>query len=84
MEISNYNFTDSQKEGCAVTTMRDTVGILAQREGISYEDALLHFASSRAYKALFDFNTGIWKESSEYLLNLYDYCTSTTLLSNTL
>ncbi len=42
----------------------------------SYEEALLRFTSSRAYEALFDFDTEIWKEGSDYLLRLYDYCTS--------
>ena len=42
----------------------------------SYEEALLRFTNSRAYEALFDFDTEIWKEGSDYLLNLYDYCTS--------
>lgn len=42
----------------------------------SYEEALLRFTSSRAYEALFDFDTEIWKEGSDYLLSLYSYCTS--------
>ena len=42
----------------------------------SYEEALLRFTSSRAYEALFDFDTEIWKEGSDYLLSLYDYCAS--------
>lgn len=76
METLNYNFTDSQKESCAVTAMRDAVATLSVRDGIPYEDALLLFSSSRVYNALFDFDTEIWKESSDYLLNLYDYCCS--------
>ena len=48
--------------------------MLAAREKIPYEEALLRFTSSRAYEALFDFDTEIWKEGSDYLLNLYDYC----------
>lgn len=28
METSNYNFTDPQKESCAVNLMRDTIEIL--------------------------------------------------------
>ena len=32
----------------------------------------IYFMSSNIYEALFDFDTGIWKESSEYLLDLYD------------
>ena len=50
--------------------------MLAAREKIPYEESLLRFTSSRAYEALFDFDTEIWKEGSDYLLNLYDYCNS--------
>lgn len=74
METFNDNFTDSQKESCAVTAMRDAVISLSAREGIPYEEALLRFTSSRVYDALFDYGTGIWKESPDYLLSLYDYC----------
>ena len=28
------------------------------------------------YETLFDYDTGIWRESPDYLLNLYDYCNS--------
>lgn len=76
METSNYNFTDSQKESCAVSLMRDAVEVLSLRDGITYEDALLRFTSSKVYGALFDYATGVWRESSDYLLNLYDYCNS--------
>lgn len=76
METLNYNFTNSQKESCAVDLMRDTVEALSLREGISYEEALFRFTSSKIYDTLFDYETGVWKESPDYLLNLYDYCNS--------
>lgn len=72
MVTSNANVTIAQKETCAVISMRDAVALLAQEKHISYEDALLLFAGSRIYDALFDFDTGIWKESPEYLLDLYN------------
>lgn len=76
MVMSNYNFTDSQKECCAVDLMRESVEELSLRDHISYEDALLHFTSSKVYDALFDYDTGIWKEGSDYIINLYDHCNS--------
>ena len=76
MEISNYNFTDSPKESYAVSLMRDAIEVLASRDNISYDEALLHFTSSKIYDALFDYDTGFWREGSDYLLNLYDYCNS--------
>ena len=72
MEISNNTVTNSQKETCAVITMRDTAALLAQEKNISYKDALILFAGSNIYDALFDFDTGIWKESPVYLLDLYN------------
>ena len=72
MVISNDNVTLPQKETCAVISMRDAAALLAREKQISYEDALLLFAGSRIYEALFDFDTGIWKESPEYLLDLYN------------
>lgn len=56
--------------------MRDAFISLSTREGITYEEALLRFTSSRVYNALFDYSTEIWKESSDYLLSLYDFCNS--------
>ena len=76
METSSDNFPDSQTESCAVTDMRDAVISLSAREDIPYEEALLRFTSSRVYNALFDYSTEIWKESSDYLLSLYDFCNS--------
>lgn len=72
MVISNDNLTTAQKETCAVISMRDAAALMAREKQISYEDALLLFAGSRIYDALFDFDTGIWKESPEYLLDLYN------------
>ncbi len=72
MVTSNDKMTTDQKETCAVISMRDAVALLAQEKQISYEDALLLFADSRIYDALFDYDTGIWKESPEYLLDLYN------------
>ncbi len=72
MVTSNDKLTTTQKETCAVISMRDTAALMAREKQISYEDALLLFAGSRIYDALFDFDTGIWKESPEYLLDLYN------------
>lgn len=72
MVTSNDKLTTTQKETCAVISMRDAAALMAREKQISYEDALLLFADSRIYDALFDFDTGIWKESPEYLLDLYN------------
>lgn len=76
MAILSSDFTDAQKESCAVEIMRDTVEELSLRDGIPYEEALLCFTKSKIYDALFDYETGIWRESADYILNLFDYCST--------
>lgn len=71
MEMSKNELTEKQKETCAIITMRDTIAALADEEHISYDEAMLKFVSSCVYDALFDFETGIWKESPIYVLELY-------------
>lgn len=71
MAISNDEVTWKQKETCAVISMREAIALLSQEKQISYEEAMILFAGSRIYDALFDFDTGIWKESPGYLLDLY-------------
>lgn len=78
MEMQNNHFSDSQKESCALEIMRDAISELSTRDNISYEEALYLFANSKVYDALFDFETGIWRESADYLLNLYDYCSTSS------
>ena len=69
---SNYSISETQKECCAVIAMREAVGLLAEKENLPYEEALLRFTSSSVYDALFDFETELWKEGPSYLLSLYD------------
>ena len=47
---------------------------LAEKDGITYEQALLRFALSPVYEALFDFETAVWKEGPDYLMSLYAGC----------
>ena len=57
--------------------MRDALGLLAERENVLYKESLTRFAESKVYDALFDYETGVWREDSDYLLSLYDYCRKT-------
>lgn len=78
MGTSTDEMTLSQKETCAVITMRETIALLAQERHISYEEAMLLFSGSRIYDALFDYDTEIWMQGPEYLLDLYERFASTT------
>lgn len=63
--------TDSQKEHCAINTMRRMLEKYSEENHIEFEDAFLAFASSRTYAAIFDLETGIWKEGPDYFMDLY-------------
>ena len=72
MVTSNDKLTATQKETCAVISMRDAAALMAREKQISYEDALLLFIKSNIYGVLFDFETGVWKESPYYIFDLYN------------
>ena len=73
MVKSLSDLNKSQKECAATAILADAVEILAEREYISCEEALLRLSLSPVYDALYDYETGIWKESGEYLISLYNH-----------
>ncbi len=72
MALSDYNLNDKQRETCAVLNMRNVVAKISKQQDVPYEEALLLFTESPVYDTLFDFETGIWRESPEYLLDLWN------------
>ncbi len=72
MATSDYELSDKERETCAVLNMRDAVAKISHQHDIPYEEALLLFTGSPVYDALFDFETGVWRESPEYLLALWN------------
>ena len=71
MEIENNNISYSQKNSCAIKTMRTMLLKLSDKTNKPFEKLLLEFTKSPTYEALFDFETEIWKEGPDYLLELY-------------
>ncbi|MBQ1925504.1 MAG: hypothetical protein II180_05230 [Proteobacteria bacterium] len=72
MANSNFIVTDALKETTAITVMRCMLMSYARDNHISFEQALLDFAKSDTYEALFDLETEIWKEGPTYLKTLYE------------
>lgn len=72
MEISHDQPTNKMKEHCAITTMRRMLEKYSDINGISYKEAFFQFTNSRAYLALFDYDTGIWSEGPDYLMNFFE------------
>lgn len=71
MAIVNNTISDAEKEFCAVTTMRRAIEKYALSKNISFDEAFFAFTKSNTYLALFDYETAIWREGPDYLLNLF-------------
>ncbi len=50
--------------------MQRVLEIYSERNSISIDEALTWFSSTQVYNALFDFETSLWKEGPEYILDL--------------
>lgn len=68
------NLKDEQKEACAVLVMRSMLTDYCTKNDIPFEKAFFEFATSPAYKALFDYDTGLWKEGPIYLQGFWQDC----------
>ena len=63
--------TNKQKESAAITLMRTMLLKYAKEQGLSFEQTLKEFPHSKTFSALFDYETGIWREGPDYLRGLY-------------
>lgn len=72
MAMSTNQISDKRKNACAVNLMRSMLVKYAQKHNIPFEDAMLQFTESVTYETLFDFDTEIWKEGPDYLLDVYE------------
>ena len=72
MYKENQEVTTAQKEYCAVSTMRRLLEKYSREKGIEFKDALVQFANSVVYSALFDYDTGLWMEGPDYLRDTWD------------
>jgi hypothetical protein len=60
-----------KKKFCADLIFSDAVQDMAQNEYISISEARTRLISSVAYKALYDYETNLWQEGPDYLLDFY-------------
>lgn len=72
-QVSN-TVTDSQREYTALTTMRLMLDDFAKDENITFDESMRRFTTSTAYIALFDYETGLWKEGPDYLRSFWNNC----------
>jgi hypothetical protein len=72
MTSTTNELDNQQKELCAVTVMCSMLEDYSVDNGLSFDDAFFHFASSTAYKMLFDYSTGLWMEGPDYLRCIFE------------
>ena len=63
---------DYTKRFCANLMFTEAIQMLAEREGITNDEARKRMIHSKIYDALFDYETGFWGEGPVYLLFWYD------------
>ncbi len=66
----NKEISEKQKNAAAIMLMQRVLEIYSEKKSISIDDALTWFSSTPVYAALFDFETGLWKEGPDYILDL--------------
>ena len=72
-EVTDMTSDDKLREFGAVTLMQRMLEKYAAKYRISSDEALMRFANSPVYEALFDFDgTELWKEGPDYLLKLFE------------
>ncbi len=72
MEIQNESVSAKRKNGCAIALMKRMLIKYSQKHNTTFEEAMMKFTDSPAYDALFDFDTEIWKEGPDYLMQLFE------------
>lgn len=72
MDSAVFEVTDQQREVCAVCVMRTMLLDYSNETGIPFKEIFFEFSASTAYKMLFDYSTGLWREGSDYLRNIFE------------
>lgn len=62
--------SEKQKNAAAIMLMQRVLEIYSERHSVSIDEALTWFSSTPVYNALFDYETGLWKEGPDYILDL--------------
>ena len=64
------DISNKQKNAAAIMLMQRVLEIYSEKEAISLDEALMRFSNTPIYNALFDFETGLWMEGPDYILDL--------------
>ena len=72
--MSNYpnKVSDERKQIGAIGVMGSMLQDYAKEKGIPFEEAIRQFVFSKTFEALFDLETGFWREGPTCLRAWYD------------
>ena len=60
-----------QERFCADLILTDAIMDMADEEGISWQETRHKILNSEAYKAIYDFETGLWETGPDYFRDFY-------------
>lgn len=60
-----------QERFCADLILTDAIMDMADEEGISWQETRHKILNSEAYKALYDFETGLWETGPDYFRDFF-------------
>lgn len=72
MNSDIFELSDQQREACAVIVMRTMLLDYSKETGIPFKKLFFEFSVSPAYKILFNYSTGLWREGPDYLRNIFE------------
>ena len=65
------DLSERQKESTALATMQRAMEKYAEQNKISFESALQEFMLSKTYKTLFEYESLLWTQGPDYLMDIY-------------
>ena len=64
--------SDRVKEASALASMQRMLEKYSEKYNIPFDKAMEKYASSESYSALFNYETALWREGPDYLLQWFE------------
>ena len=69
--VTDKSKRTEQERFCADLILTDAIMDMSDAEGISWQETRYKILNSEAYKALYDFETGLWETGPDYFRDFY-------------
>ncbi len=66
------DLTTNQMESATLSVIQRAMEKYSEKQHVSYEDAFIAFTCSNTYKELFDFDSLLWTQGPDYLIDIYE------------